>query len=98
MILEETDGYKMGQPGKRDLKRTYSMFIDDLKVYQENHQKLEVANETIVKASMDTGACYGVKKCAEIVFKNGKMVIGSSGREDESTGPRTERSVHISRL
>ena len=76
MMLEETDGYKMGQPGKIDLKRTHSMSIDDLKVYQENHRKLEVANETIVKASMDTGACYGVKKCAEIVFKNGKMVKG----------------------
>ncbi|CAB4045676.1 Hypothetical predicted protein, partial [Paramuricea clavata] len=58
------------------LKRTHSMFIDDLKVCQENHQKLEVANETIVKASMDTGACYGVKKCAEIVLMNGKMVKG----------------------
>ena len=68
MMLEETDGYKMGQPGERDLKRTHSLFINDLKVYQENHQKLEIANETIVKASMDTGACYGVKKCAEIVF------------------------------
>jgi len=31
-------------------------------------------NETIVKASLDTGACYGVKKCAEIVFVRGKMV------------------------
>ena len=28
----------------------------------------------IVKASMDTGACYGVKKCAEIVFRKGEMV------------------------
>ena len=25
---------------------------------------------------MDTGACYGVKKCAEVIFKNGKMVKG----------------------
>ncbi len=25
---------------------------------------------------MDTGACYGVKKCAEAVFKDGKMVKG----------------------
>ena len=25
---------------------------------------------------MDTGACYGVKKCAEIVFKKGKMIKG----------------------
>ena len=31
-------------------------------------------NEMIVKASMDTGACYGVKKCVEIVFRKGKMI------------------------
>ena len=55
-------------------EKTHNLFVDDLKVYQENHQKLEVVNEIIVKASMDTGACYGVKKCAEIVFKKGKMV------------------------
>ena len=56
--------------------RTHSLFIDDLKVYQENHARLKVANETIVQASLDTGACYGVKKCAEIVFKRGKMIKG----------------------
>ena len=78
MMLEETDGYKMGQPRERDLTRTHSFFIDDLKVYQENQQKLEIVNELIVKASMDTGACYGVKKCAEVIFKNGKMVKGGA--------------------
>ena len=66
----------MGQEGERGVKRTHSLFVDDLKVYQENHQKLEIVNEIIVKASMDTGACYGVKKCAEIVFKKGRMVKG----------------------
>ena len=76
MLLEETDGYRMGAAGERNIKRTHSLFIDDLKVYQESHQKLEVANEIIVKASMDTGACYGVKKCAEVIFKDGKMVKG----------------------
>ena len=64
----------MGQQGEQGVKRTHSLFVDDLKVYQENHQKL--VNEVIAKASMDTGACYGVKKCAEIVFKKGKMVKG----------------------
>ena len=34
---------------------------------------MEAANEIIVKASDDTGAVYGVKKCAEIVFRRGKM-------------------------
>ena len=76
MLLEGTEGYKMGPPGNREVIRTHSLFIDDLKVYQENHAKLEIANETIVQASLDTGACYGVKKCAEIVFKRGKMIKG----------------------
>ena len=38
-------------------------------------QKFEVVNEMIVQATMDTGACYGVKKCAEIVFRKSKMVL-----------------------
>ena len=42
MMLEETDGYKIGKPGERDLKRTHSFSIDDLKVYQENQNKLEM--------------------------------------------------------
>lgn len=75
-LLQESPGYKMGRPGNRDIKRTHSLFIDDLKVYQESHERLNVVNEIIVKASKDTGACYGVSKCAEIVFERGKMVKG----------------------
>ena len=50
------------------------MFIDDLQVYQQNHEKLTMVNETIVKARQVTGACYGVKTYAEIVFNRGQMV------------------------
>ena len=66
----------MGEPGNGVVKRTHSLFVDDLKVYQESHQALKIVNEIIVQASHDTGACYGVSKCAEIIFKNGKMVKG----------------------
>ena len=62
MLSDETDGYRMGGTGKRDVKRTHSPFIDDLKVSQESHKKLEVANEVIVKASIDTGACLWSKE------------------------------------
>ena len=31
-------------------------------------------NEMIVKASLDTGACYVVKKYAEFVFRKGKIM------------------------
>ena len=30
-------------------------------MYEESHEKLELVNEMIVKASMDTRTCYGVK-------------------------------------
>ena len=69
MLLQESDGYKMHPPGKREIKGTHSLFIDNLKTHQQNHQKLKMVNEILIQASMDTGVIYGVKKCAEIVFK-----------------------------
>ena len=54
----------------------HSLFVDDLKVYQESHEILKEVNEAIVQASHDTGACYGISKCAEIIFKRGKMIKG----------------------
>ena len=66
----------MGEPGNHVVKRTHSLFVDDLKVYQKSPNALKIVNETIVQASHNTGACYGVSKCAEIIFQNGKMVRG----------------------
>ena len=73
-LLQESKGYRMGQPGKRDVKRTHSLFVDDLKVYQESHETLKDVNEMNVQAINDTGACYGLAKCPEIIFERGKMV------------------------
>ena len=57
------DGTEWAQQGSRDVSRTHSLFVDDLKVYQESHELLRDVNEVIVPASHDTGACYGVSKC-----------------------------------
>ena len=64
----------MGQPVKRNVKRTHSSFLNDLKMYQESHKTLKDINKMIVQASNDTGACNRVTKCAEVVFETGKMV------------------------
>ena len=40
MLIEESDGYKMGQKGEERVKTSHSLFVDDLKIYQESHQKL----------------------------------------------------------
>ena len=73
-VLQQSKWYRMGPPGNRDVSRTHSLFVDDLKVYQGSHEILRDINEIIVQASHDTGACYGVSKCAEIVVERGKMV------------------------
>ena len=62
---------------ERYIKRTYSLFMDDLKVCQESHQTLKDVNETIVQASNESGACYGVVKYAEVVIERGKIVKGA---------------------
>ena len=45
-----------------------SLFVDDIKVNQESHLKLEIVHEIIVKASINTGLCYDVtemcRKCS----------------------------------
>ena len=57
----------MSPPENRGVSKTHSLFVDDLKVYQESHEILRDVNEVIVQASHDTGGCYHVLKCAEIV-------------------------------
>ena len=75
LMFNESRGYRMGPPGQRLDKRTHSLFTDDLKTYQECHELLCAVHEMQVKESKDTGACYGVNKCAEIVFQRGRMVL-----------------------
>ena len=60
ILLQHSRGYRMGEPGNRVVKRTHSLFVDDLKVYLESHEALEIVNEFIVQASHDTGVCYGL--------------------------------------
>ena len=66
----------MGQPEQRDIKCTHSLFVDDLKVYQESYKTLKRVTEMIIQASNHTDSCYRVAKCTKIVFERGKMVKG----------------------
>ena len=62
--------------GGKHTSRWIDISCGFLQGYQDNHETLEDVNEIIVQARHDTGACYGVEKCAEIVFERGKMVRG----------------------
>ena len=75
-LLQQSREYTMVPPRSRDVSQTHSLFVDDLKVYQERYEILRDVNEFIVQASHHAGTCYGLPKCAEIVFERGKMVRG----------------------
>ena len=49
-LPQESKGYQMGEPGNREIKLTHSLFVYDLKVYQESHKNLKDVNEIIVEA------------------------------------------------
>ena len=53
-LLQQSKGYRMGAPGNRSINRTHSLFIDDLKQYQESHEIIKDVKEIIVQASLDT--------------------------------------------
>ena len=58
LLLEESQGFMIGPPGKRETKLTHNLFIDDLKSYQPNHKTYVMVNETLVRISTDIGALY----------------------------------------
>ena len=47
-LLQDSKRYRMGQPGERDVKRTHSLFVDDLNMYQESNKTLEDVKQMIV--------------------------------------------------
>ena len=72
-LLQQSSRYIMSPPENRGVSKTHSLFVADLKVYQESHEILRDVNEVILQASHDTGACYDVSKCAEILLERGWM-------------------------
>ena len=77
MLMNESEDTEWESLEERNTNKTHSLFMDDLKLYQEDEESLELVHDTIVQASFDTGARYGVKKCAEVVFRKGVMVKGN---------------------
>ena len=69
-------GIQWNKETKKELKEHTAYLLKTLsKNLSKSHRKREVLNEMIVKASMDTGAFYRVKKCPEIGFRKGLTVL-----------------------
>jgi hypothetical protein len=78
-------GYKMGKPNDRNLKVNRFYFVDDLKVLQPSEEDLIKANSIVAETSHSMGMRFGVTKCAEILYRRGKMVKGHGMKLKEGT-------------
>ena len=76
MLLQESDGYKIGPPGKRAIKRTHSLFTDDLKTYQQKPPKAKDGKRDLSTSKYGYRNNIWCKKCTEIVFKNDRIIKG----------------------
>ena len=56
ILLQHSRGYRMEEPGNRIMKRTNSLSVEDLKVYQESHNALKNVNRITAQASYNTKA------------------------------------------
>jgi hypothetical protein len=74
--LEMLPRYALGEPKNRDVKVNRFYFIDDLKLVQTSEEDLMRANSIVAESSEAMGMRFGVTKCAEILYRRGKMVKG----------------------
>ena len=73
-LIQETKGYQMGEPGKRKVKRTHSLFIDNLKVYQESYKNLKGVNVAYVNLKRDVSG-RGLKSYEMSLLKQTKLLV-----------------------
>ena len=52
--MKDSEGYKMGPAGRKNIKKTHRLFLYDLNIYKPSREKLKTINETIVQARLDT--------------------------------------------
>lgn len=62
--LTVTEGYRLSKP--LDLKITYLLYIDDLKIFAASENKLKTVLKVIKAAMQDIGVNWNAKKCTEV--------------------------------
>ena len=74
--LAQRPGYQLGPRNNRGPRVTHFYFIDDLKVVESNEKDLQETSRIVTGMSQDTAMTFGVSKCAEVVYKRGKIIKG----------------------
>ena len=78
-LLNQADGYKMGDSEKRDKNLTHLLFVDDMKLYANSRAKALYLLDIVTTFSRDIGMAFGEDKCGYIYIEKGKRkAVGKS--------------------
>ena len=88
LLNQTSTGYKVGEPGKRDLALTHLLFVDDLKTYATTMEQALIQLDVITKFTSDIGMKFGADKCAYVNIE--KDQIRSLGNTIEVNGLRLQ--------
>ena len=67
-----TEGYRLSKP--LDLKITYLLYIDDLKIFAASENKLKTVLKVIKAAMQNIGVNWNAKKCTEVELDEEEVI------------------------
>ena len=59
---------------RKEFKLNHLLFMDDLKLSGKSEDQIDSLKQTVFKSSKDIGMVFGLKKCAVVILKKGKLV------------------------
>ena len=71
-LLNTIEGYKIGNPGEKDLDISHMFFVDDLKLLSSTAENSYKQLDIVTMFSKDIGMSFGQEKCAYIHAERGK--------------------------
>ena len=100
ILRESASWYKLS---KEEGKINHLMFVDDLKLYGKNVKEINSLLQTVRVFSSDIGMDFGIKKCAAMIMKRGKLVWSEGiklpdGRKIRSIGEEDDGYKYLGML
>ena len=72
-LLKNLPGYKIGEPGKRDISISHLFFVDDLKTYASDKKGAKLQLDLISQFTRDISMQLGSGKCAYLNIERGNQ-------------------------
>ena len=81
-LLRNHEGYKIKNIKKNNITNLF--FVDDLKLYAQNIEKMKKILEIVTTFSQDVGMSFGISKCAYQCIERGKQKLQNQPLEVNS--------------